>query len=63
MKYLVRIDAPTDCWLANGEGDPPRTLVKESARKFKTQVSAQMAIVAAKRTHSSQKRKYSIEIE
>lgn len=63
MLYIVRIDAPTECWLADGEGDPPRTLVKESARKFRTQPSAQMAIMEAKRKHPGRRRKYFIESE
>lgn len=63
MNYLVRIDAPTDCWLADGEGDPPRTLVKESARRFKTRPSAQMAIMRANRKHPGKRRKYFIDSE
>ena len=61
MNFLVRIEAIQPCWLATGDGDPPRTLVKESARQFKTQPSAQMAILEARRKHPGIKREYFIE--
>lgn len=30
-----------DCWIAPWEGDPGRTLVRDSAKEFKSKVQAQ----------------------
>ncbi len=44
MKYLIRVAANEACWIASGEGDPARTLVKDSAEKFDTMDSASLSL-------------------
>lgn len=47
MKYLVRVKANHDCWLSDGAaGDPARTLVKSSAKRYKTKKLAHAAKTA-----------------
>ena len=36
-------------WLADGEGDPPRTLRRESAQRFQSYQSAERALREAQR--------------
>jgi len=43
--YIVELEK--DTWLAPWHGDPGRTLVKESARKFKNKPQAYRAIANA----------------
>ena len=40
--YILKF-ADCDCWIADWTGDPGRTLVKESAKLFKTLQSAEIA--------------------
>lgn len=47
--FIVRV-GNADCWLAAWEGDPGRTLVKESALRFANKSAARIAIMAAKRS-------------
>ena len=47
MEYIVQIGK--DCWLAPWEGDPGRTLVKDSARRFSSITSANRAITEARK--------------
>ena len=44
--YVVQLD--DGCWLADGEGDPPRTLVKANARRFTTPLKAGRGVHAAR---------------
>jgi len=34
MKCLIRVQANHDCWIANVEGDPGRTTIKENAEVY-----------------------------
>ena len=45
--YIVRLEAGV--WLADGDGDPSRTLKKEFAKKFDTDVQALAALVKARK--------------
>lgn len=47
MKYLVEIEPGV--WLANWQGDPGRTLLQSSARKYKSERAAKYAIARARR--------------
>jgi hypothetical protein len=44
--YIVRLEKC--CWLADWDGDPGRTVVKENARVFPTYETADMAIREAR---------------
>ena len=37
------------CWLAEGKGDPPRTLVRENAKRFASYQTAERALAGAQR--------------
>lgn len=43
------VELEQDCWFAPWEGDPGRTLVRESAKKYKTEISAKRALDVAKK--------------
>lgn len=47
MKFIVCLD--DGCWLADGDGDPPRTLVRENAKRFSTRHKAGLALSAARK--------------
>lgn len=49
-----------NCWLADGEGDPPRTLIKDNAKTFFSHVEARKAIERALETHPLTFRSYKI---
>lgn len=34
MRCLIRVQANHDCWIANVDGDPGRTTVKENAKVY-----------------------------
>lgn len=40
MKYLIRVQANHDCWIADWDGDPGRTLVKKNARVYSSKYLA-----------------------
>lgn len=40
-KWCIRVQAKNDCWIADWEGDPGRTLVKESAKIFNSKKDAE----------------------
>ena len=40
MKYLIRVQANHDFWIADWDGDPGRTLVKENARVYSSKYLA-----------------------
>lgn len=44
--WIVKIEKGT--WLAPWDGDPGRTLVESSAKKFKTELTAQKALGRAR---------------
>ena len=46
-EYIVRLE--DNVWLTDGDGDPPRTIVRDSAKRFETFEDAAMALGAAKR--------------
>ncbi|WP_458413062.1 hypothetical protein ACNQFZ_20060 [Schinkia sp. CFF1] len=50
-----------DCWIAPWDGDPGRTLVRESAKVFKTEESAKK--FADKVIKSNSFRKFSLVVE
>ena len=39
--YCIKVKASFDCWIANWEGDPGRTLIKENAKKFRSKSKAE----------------------
>ena len=46
MHWIVKLEA--NVWLADGEGDPPRTLVCANARTFYTHEQAKSALRLAR---------------
>lgn len=46
-QYIVEIDP--GCWLCGVQGDPGRTMVKESAQRFESMEAALLAIEAARK--------------
>ena len=46
-QYVVCLD--DGCWLAEGDGDPPRTMVRENARRFATFRKAVLALQDARK--------------
>ena len=46
-KWTVELEPGV--WLANGQGDPPRTLRPGSARQFATEADARRALQAARK--------------
>ena len=40
--YIVELESGV--WLASWDGDPGRTIVKENAKKFKTEEQAKLAL-------------------
>ena len=55
--YIVRV-GHGDCWLAAWDGDPGRTLIKESAQRFAKWSQAEAAIRLARRLRNTE---YTIE--
>ena len=47
MKYVVELQE--GCWLLPGGGDPGRTLVFESAKRYNTEKGAKIALGIARR--------------
>ena len=45
--YVVELQA--GCWLSNWKGDPGRTLVLDSAKKFNFKLKAEKALEKAKK--------------
>jgi hypothetical protein len=39
--WCIKVQANHDCWIADWEGDPGRTLVKENAKTFKSKTEAE----------------------
>jgi len=55
MEYIVELQK--GCWLADWSGDPGRTHVKESARRYKTFSGATIALGMARRYRDFKKAK------
>lgn len=50
--YVIQItNSSKPCWIAEWEGDPPRTIVLENAQTFKSKKEAQERIEECKETH------------
>lgn len=47
MQYVVELEE--GCWLAEGEGDPCRTLVRGTAWVFRSLAAAKVALKMARR--------------
>lgn len=60
-KYIVCIKGSRLSFLRDGEGDPPRTLVRHRAKIFTTREKAEKAIVRAKLTHPCKERVYFVD--
>jgi hypothetical protein len=45
----MKVELESDVWLADGEGDPARTLDESKAKNFRTLKEACAAIIAARR--------------
>jgi len=58
-KCIVRID--NNAYLTDGEGDPPRAVLKENAKVFSNRDDAENAIVEAIKTHPSRCVEYKVE--
>lgn len=39
--YCIKVQANHECWIADWDGDPGRTLVRESAKTFKRKSDAE----------------------
>ena len=39
--WCIKVQANHDCWIADWDGDPGRTLVKENAKTFKSKKDAE----------------------
>ena len=39
--WCIKVQANHDCWIADWEGDPGRTLVKENTKTFKSKTEAE----------------------
>ena len=39
--FCIKVQANHDCWIADWDGDPGRTLVKENAKTFKSKSDAE----------------------
>jgi hypothetical protein len=48
------------CWIAEWEGDPPRTLKIENAQKFFTTEDAEDRIIEVRKTHPLKEMSYEI---
>lgn len=47
MRYIVELQA--ECWLATWTGDPGRTCVESSAKRYNTRAKAGKALDAARK--------------
>ena len=48
-RWLMKVLLEPGVWLAEGDGDPPRTLIEENAREFDTQKEALAALSDARK--------------
>lgn len=62
MNYVIRIfNSQNPCWITNcSEGDPPRTLVFNSAQRFASRNDAEDRILEVKKTHPLKTMNYGI---
>jgi len=61
IRCIVRID--NNAYLTDGEGDPPRTLLRENAKVFINRTEAEKAVSEARKTHPFRDVTYRIEDE
>lgn len=47
---LVIVELEPGVWLADGDGDPPRTLIKASAKRYQSGASAVGALCRARKS-------------
>jgi hypothetical protein len=45
---MLKVELEHGVWLAEGEGDPPRTLQEKDAKQFKTMKEAVLALCKAR---------------
>lgn len=51
--YCIKVQANHDCWIADWDGDPGRTLVKENAKTFKRKSDAEKQCKEVKAKYSN----------
>ena len=51
MEFMVRLEDTSSgpVWLSDGEGDPPRTLVVDNAKRFPNRKAALKALIEARK--------------
>jgi len=59
MKYLIRVQANHDCWIADGSSDPSRTTIKKHAKVFSKKHIAEKRKVKLEREYPN--RAFSVE--
>jgi len=59
--YVIQIiNSKQKCWIANWEGDPPRTLKLINAQTFKSENEAEDRILQVRKTHPFKQMSYVI---
>ena len=59
--YVIEIlNSKQKCWIANWEGDPPRTLKIENAQTFKSENEAEDRILQVRKTHPFKEMSYEV---
>lgn len=58
--YIVKIQSEKACYLCDGVGDPPRTMLKCNAKRYNSIGAAERAIIRASKTHPFSQRVYEI---
>ena len=59
--YVIEIlNCKQKCWIANWEGDPPRTLRIENAQTFKNKKGAEDRILQVRKTHPFKEMRYKV---
>jgi len=61
--YVIKIlNSKEHCWIANWQGDPPRTLKIKNAQRFKSPELANNRIKEVIKTHPLKKMNYKIQV-
>ena len=61
--YVIKIlNSKERCWVAEWEGDPPRTLKIENAQTFKDIIEAELRILEVEETHPFKEMRYEIRL-
>lgn len=58
--YIIKIKSSKACYLCDGVGDPPRTMLKSKAKRYNNIGEAKKAINRALKTHPYSERVYEI---